>query len=100
MFEGIVEHPQDLSKLDADQVQPALQQLHELLRMEMKWSQDIMDEGPNTGQLPAPNSQVGTKVRLNARHIRTMIPSRKLAWTQLGPYWVAKRVSQYAFELE
>jgi hypothetical protein len=33
--------------VDADSVQAAMQQVHEHLPVEMRWSQDIMEDGAN-----------------------------------------------------
>jgi hypothetical protein len=59
-----------------------------------------MEAGANRKRLPAPQVQQGTKVWLDARHIRTTRPSRKLDWKQLEPYTVIRQVSPYAYELE
>jgi hypothetical protein len=77
-----------------------MQQVHKHLRVEMRRSQNIMEEGANMQRLPAPQIQGGTRVWLYARHIRTMRPSRKLDLKQLGPYMVKREVSPYAYELE
>jgi hypothetical protein len=66
----------------------------------MERSQDIMEDGANRKRLPAPQMQEGTKVWLDARHIRTTRPSRKLDWKQLGSYTVKRKVSPYAYELD
>jgi len=77
-FKEAVGEPTDSRAIDADQVQTAMLQIHEHLRVEMRWSQDIMDEGANRKRLPAPQIQTETKVWLDARHIRTTRPSQKL----------------------
>jgi hypothetical protein len=59
-----------------------------------------MEEGANRKRLPAPQIPEGTEVWLDARHIRTARPSRKLDWKRLGPYAVKRQVSPYACELE
>jgi len=99
-FEEIAEESGDSRVADADQVQTAMHQIHEHLRVEMQRSQDIMEAAANKKRLPAPQMQEGTKVWLDARHIRTTRPSRKLDWKRLGPYAVKRKVSPYAYELE
>jgi hypothetical protein len=99
-FEETVGEPRDSREIDADQVQITMRQIHEHLRVEMRRSQDIMEAGANRKRLPAPQIQQGTKVWLDARHVRTTRPSRKLDWKRLGPYTVIRRVSPYAYELE
>jgi hypothetical protein len=92
-FDEAVGEPGDSRAIDSDQIQTTMQQIHEHLRVEMRWSQDIMEEGANRKQLPAPQMQEGTKVWLDDRHIRTTRPSRKLDWKQLGPYTIKRKVS-------
>jgi transposase InsO family protein len=87
-FEEAASEPADSRMVDADSVQTAMQQVHEHIRVEMRRSQDIMEEGANRKRLPAPQIQEGSKVWLDARHIRTTRPSRKLDWKRLGPYTV------------
>jgi hypothetical protein len=99
-FEGIENEPRDLRMVDADQVQKVMEQIHEHLRLEMRRSQDIMEKGANRNRIPAPRILEGTKVWLDARHIRTVRPSQKLDWKRLGPYVVKRMVSPYAYELE
>ena len=99
-FEETAEESRDSRVVDADQVQTVMHQINEQLRVEMRRSQDIMEAGPNQGRLPAPQIQQGTKVWLDARHIRTTRPSRKLSWNRLGPYTVIRSVSPYTYELE
>jgi len=99
-FEEAAGEPEDSRAVDADQVQATMHQIHEHLRVEMRRSQDIMEEGANRRRLPAPQIQDGTEVWLDARHVRTVRPSRKLDWKRLGPYTIKRRVSPYAYELD
>jgi len=87
-------------RVSVDQVQAMMQQIHEHLRVEMRWSQAVQEEGANHGRIPAPNIQEGSQVWLDARHIRTTRPTRKLDWKLLGPFMVVRRISPYAYELE
>jgi len=99
-FQEAVEESGDARVIDADQVQAAMHQIHEHLQVEMRRSQNIMEEGANRRRLPAPPIQQGTRVWLDARHIRTTRPSRKLDWTRLGPCIVKKKVSPYTYEFK
>jgi hypothetical protein len=82
-FKETAEESRDIRVADADRVQVAMHQLNEHLRVEMRQSQDIMEEGANRKRLPAPRMQEGTKLLVDARHIRTTSPSRKLDWKRL-----------------
>jgi hypothetical protein len=55
--------------LEADQVQATMHQVHEHVRVEMRRSQVIKEEGANHEHIPAPNIQVGSNVWLDARTI-------------------------------
>ena len=52
----------DQRPLDADQVQATMQQIHEHLRVEMRLSKILQEEGANRGRIPAPNIQARSKV--------------------------------------
>jgi len=99
-FAGEPTKEQDYRRLDADQVEATMQQIHEHLRVEMRRSQVVQEEDANRTRIPAPNIQEGTRVWLDARHIRTTRPTRKLDWKRLGSYKVVRRISPYAYELE
>jgi len=66
----------------------------------MRQSQAVQEEGANQRRIPALNIQVGSKVWLDARNIRTTRPTRQLHWKCLGPFGVRKQVTPYAYELE
>jgi len=65
-FEDAIDDPGDSRIVDADQVQAAMHQIHELLWVEIQRCQDIMEEGPNQKRLPAPQWLEGTRVWLDA----------------------------------
>jgi hypothetical protein len=90
----------DQRRCEADQVQGMMQQVREHLRVELGCSQAVQEEGANRGRIPAPNIQVGSKVWLDARNVRTTHPTRKLNWQRLGPVPVRGQVSTYAYDLE
>jgi len=99
-FAGEPTQERDQRRWEADRVQAAMEQIHEHLRVEMKRSQAVQEEGANRGRIPGPNIQVGSKVWLDARHVRTTRPTRKLDWKRLGPFRVQKQVSPYAYKLD
>jgi len=90
----------DQRRLDADQVQATMQQINEDLRVQMRRNQVLQEEGENWGRIPAPNIQVGSKVWLDTRNVRTTRPTRKFDWKWLGPFRVCRQVSLNAYELE
>jgi hypothetical protein len=99
-FSGEPTQERDQRRCEADKVQAVMQQVHEHLRVEMRRSQAVQEEGANRGCVPAPNIQVGSKVWLDPQNVRTTRPTRKLDWKCLGPFPVKKTVSPYAYELD
>jgi hypothetical protein len=61
-FEEMAEESRDSRVTDADQVQSTMHQIHEHLRVEMRRSQSIMEEGANKKRLPARQIPEGTRV--------------------------------------
>jgi len=66
----------------------------------MRWSEAEQKEGANRGRIPTPNIHEGSQVWLDAQHIRTTRPTRKVDWKRLGPCTVVRQISPYADALE
>src|SRR5438045_9547264 len=49
---------------------------------------------------PRPDFKIGNKVLLDAKHIQTLRPSKKLDHRMRGPWTIIKRVGSRAFELD
>ena len=49
---------------------------------------------------PQPEFQIGDKVLLNAKNIKTLRPSKKLDQRMRGPWKIIKRVRPRAFQLD
>jgi hypothetical protein len=99
-FMGERTQEQDQQWVSADPVQATMQQIHEHLPVEIIWSQALQADGADSGHMPAPNFQVGSKVCLDACNIRTTHPTRKLDWKRFGPFRVCRQVSPYEYKLE
>jgi len=87
-------------RLDGDQVQAVIQQVHEYLRVEMRWNQAVQEEEANREQIPAPNIQKKSQMWLDAWHIQTTKPARKLNLKWLWLYTVICRISPSPDELK
>jgi hypothetical protein len=85
---------------EADPVQVVMQHVHDLMPVEMWRSHAKPKEGANRGCVPTQNIQVGSKVWLDARNVRTTRRTGNLDWKRLGPFRVQKQVSPYAYKLE
>ena len=99
-FVGEPTKKRDQRRVSADNVQLTMQQIHEHLRVEMRRSQAIQEEGANRGGIPTPNIQAGSQVWLDARHGRTRTPTRKWDQKRLGLFTVLRQISVYAYELQ
>lgn len=99
-FSGEPTKEWDQRHLDADQVQAAMQEIHDHLRVVMRWSEAVQEKGANPGRIPAPHMKEGSQVWLDALYIRTTWSTQKWDWTQLGHFTMVCPVSPYAYEQE
>jgi len=88
----------DQWRLDANQVQATMQQIHAHSPVEMRWCQLVQEEGANHGRIPALNRSEGSQVCWDTWHVRTARPTRKLDRKPLGPLMVVRQVAPYAYE--
>jgi len=65
-FVGEPTQQPDQQCVSANKVQATMQQIHEHLRVEMRRSQAVQEDGANHGQISAPNIQEGSEVWLHA----------------------------------
>lgn len=79
----------------ADSWSDAIATVQEEIKAVLRMSQDT--ESDDRADVPF---QVGDKVWLSAKHIRTQRPSKKLDWKRLGPYLITKQIGKVAFRLK
>jgi len=77
-----------------------MQQIHDHLRVAMRRSQALQEQGANREWIPAPNIQEGSQVWLDTRRVRTTRPTQRLDWKSLRHSMVVRWVSPYVYELE
>jgi hypothetical protein len=77
-----------------------LQELHQQLRDDIAYSQDVYAEQANRRRLPDPVLKPGEQVWLKRKNIQTTRPSEKLDWKMLGPYTISERVGSRAYKLD
>ena len=77
-----------------------LRKIHDLVRAEMTAAQFRYSEAYDKARRPAPKFEPGDQVWLDARHIKTTRPARKLDWKKLGPFPVKRAIGSHAYELE
>ncbi|EUC60435.1 Transposon Tf2-1 polyprotein, putative [Rhizoctonia solani AG-3 Rhs1AP] len=75
----------------ASHIHEKLEEAKASLRMAREKTQDEVED---------PEFEVGDKVWLNAKHIATDRPTKKLDWKRLGPYKITKQVSKVAYRLD
>jgi len=75
-------------------------ELHAHLRTEIGYAQERQQENADWRRVPAPSFQVGDKVWLNVKNIRTRRPSQKLDNKRHGPYEVKGKIGTHAYRLD
>jgi len=75
-------------------------ELHTHIRTEIGYAQGRQQENADRNRLPAPSFEVGDKVWLNAKSIRTRRLSRKLDNKRHGAYGVKKKVGTHTYRLD
>ena len=91
---------QALQAQEANRMVDKMQDITEFIREELTWAQALQQEYANRKRLPAPAYQVGDKVWLDARNIRTRRTSKKLDWKNVGPYKIISKISSHAYKLD
>jgi hypothetical protein len=86
--------------LDANAFVDKMETIQAHLQEEMAWAQAVYTANANRHREPAPAYQVGDEVFLDARHISTTRPAKKLDWKNLGPFKIAKVISSHAYRLD
>jgi hypothetical protein len=95
-------HPQAQASLPAQRAEEFMQKLHnmqELAEAAMAVAQDRMEEQTNRRRAAQPRYEVGDKVWLSLKNIRTPQLKKKLAWVA-AKYTVIKVVSPTVVELD
>jgi len=76
-----------------------LKDLHEYLRKQILITQKQYAEATSERRLPIPTFEVGDKVWLDMRNIRTSRPSKKLDHRRAGPFPIIEKISTHAYRL-
>ena len=92
-----VENPE---QAHAHEAAANLRKIHDLLRAEMTAAQFPYSEAYDKARRPAPKFEPGNQVWLDARHIKTTRPARKLNWKKLSPFPVKRAIGSHVYELE
>jgi hypothetical protein len=101
-------HPRATISLDITVPDPTahdfarpLSDLHDFCRQEIRVAQSQYQSPADRSRLPIPLElfEVGKKVWLNAKNIKTKRPSKKLDSKKLGPFVIEEQISSHAFRL-
>jgi hypothetical protein len=93
-------HYQRSQALDANVFIDKMKEIEAHLQEEMSWAQAVYENTANSHRAPAPAYQIGDEVFIDARHWKTLRPSKKLDWKNAGPYKITQVVSSHAYRLE
>jgi hypothetical protein len=76
-----------------------MRELHETLRQEMRYAQEVQQEQADRRRVPAPALHVGDMVWLSTKNIRTTRPSKKLDQRRMGPFPISAIIGPRAYRL-
>lgn len=77
-----------------------MNELNNYLRENMKVSQAFYEKYANNHRSIPPSYQVGQKVFVNSKNIKTKRPSKKLDWKSLGPFMITKVIGSHSYQLQ
>jgi hypothetical protein len=77
-----------------------LDDLRTLLKLELERAQAVQVADANVHRQPAPNFEIGQKVWLLRKNIKTTRPSEKLDHKRLGPFEIIGQINRVAFRLK
>jgi len=99
-FEPITTEVTTATQKDADAFAAHMERLTEYLQGELRIAQARYEDASNVRRCPARQYCPGDLVWLNARNIKTLRPTKKLDWKNLGPFPVTEAISPYAYRLQ
>lgn len=74
--------------------------VHERVRKHLEEVRETQKRNADKHRIDPPSFEVGTKVYLNSKNIRTTRPTRKFAEKHLGPFEIREKVGTVAYRLE
>jgi len=89
----------DLASTRARQFAVDLDELHVVLKSEIRQAQDRYQVSADARRLPAPDFKIGDTVFVKAKFFRTTRPSKKLLEKYLGPYEIIAQPGSVSFTL-
>ena len=98
---NLLVHPErDITSIQARSYAVDLDELHTMLRDQIKVAQDRYQLAADRNRLPAPTFRIGDKVYIKSEHIPSSRPTRKFADKYLGPFEIVGQHGSHAFALK
>jgi hypothetical protein len=93
----LIKDPNDICKVNAQQMAQRMEQLFSELRAEMKRAQAVQSKQANKSQRIGTLLEVGDKVWLDARNISTIRLCKQLNWKRIRPSEVTEVITPWAY---
>lgn len=93
-------HQPNPAQRDSEQFAQTMENILAVARAELRAAQARYAENANRHRVPARRFRVGQLVYLDARHIQTARPYKKLDAKFIGPFKIVRKVSPHAHRLE
>jgi hypothetical protein len=98
---NITVHPEhDLASTRVREFVTDLDKLYQELKKQVTEAQHQYQGPADCWRSPAPGFQVGQHIFINAEHIHTTCPSKKLSDKNLRPYEIIAKVGSHSFTLQ
>ena len=98
---NIAVHPErDITSIQAHSYAVDLEELHAMLKDQIKVAQERYQLSADRNRLPPPPIRIGDKVYVKSEHIPSSRPTRKFADKYLGPFEVIAQRGSHAFALK
>lgn len=96
----ITQEKASLDEFDAATFAQRMETIHAQCKVELAYSQAVMEEAYNRGRQTAPIYKPGDKVFIRTTNIKTTRKKKKLDWKRIGPYPIEQRVSSHAYRVK
>ena len=96
----VVNPAQQINRDLATDIATRMKDIWQHLQEEMGLAQTRMEGYANRYRIPGPRYEIGDKVWLSTKNIKTQRPSRKLDHKQIGPYEITHKIGSTSYKLK